>query len=451
MIYWIGANSGTYRWAAVLSAAMAIAFIALNFALFGWTLGFILRKHIPMGIYWAPILWVMVEFLRSFGTLSMPWVNLSLSQVQYLPAIQIAGMTGMYGVSWWVVLLNVILYKYLLARDAGNRSLQLALAGVGVYLLPIIYGTVVLQMLPGHNQGTKPLTIAVIQPNIDPNQKWDRKFRSQNIAFLDSLTYRAIEQHPDIVVWPETATPSYLRYNTYGYQTHLQHLVDSIQTPILTGTPDWEPAADSREKDKGSYYNGAILVEPAKEMDQVYRKIKLVPFAEYVPYSWLFGFFYKLDLGQGKYTPGGKYTVFEYKNHKATKMSVAICYDSSFPGLVRRFRERGAQWLAIITNDAWFGNTSGPYQHAAWAQMRAVETRIPVARSANTGVSMLIDGWGRVNARLPLNTQGTLAGTLETALPQTFYAKFGDLFSLMMTVWGLTGLGWAALNGVIKS
>jgi len=447
MIFWIGLNSGTYRWAAILSAAMAVAFMALNFALFGWALGYLIKKEIPGKYWWAPVLWVSVEFLRSFGTLIMPWVNLSLSQTHYLPAIQMAGITGMYGVSFWVVILSVVIFQYLSAKDEGEPAWKWGIVAGIVYIIPLLYGTIVLQVLPGHDKDTHLIKVAVIQPNVDPNQKWNRDFRQQNFNLLLSLTEQGLRQNPDIVVWPESATPSYLRFNRYGYLGVVRELVDSTGVPILTGTPDWEPPADNTAASKrGNYYNGAILIEPRKPVTQLYRKIKLVPFAEYVPFERIFGFFNKFDLGQGLFTPGEKYTVFHHENTTNTNMSVAICYDSSFPKLVRKFRVKGAEWLAIITNDAWFGNSSGPFQHAEWAKMRAVENRIPIARSANTGISMLIDGWGRVQEELPLNAQGVLVDTLETDLAPTFYARFGNVFGVIITLLGFGGLAW----GVVK-
>ncbi|MCF7805171.1 MAG: apolipoprotein N-acyltransferase [Candidatus Marinimicrobia bacterium] len=442
MIYWIGANSGTFPWAAILSAIMAVAFMALNFGLFGWALGWIKRKEVSGGLWWAPVLWVAVEFLRSFGTLVMPWVSLSLSQTDYLPAIQMAGITGMYGVSFWVVLLNVVIIRYLMAKDVGKPTWKWAIVAFAIYLIPLGYGTVILRVLPGVTEESKPVKVSVLQPNVDPNQKWSSQFRRENYALLDSLTSVVTAQEPDIAIWPETATPSYLRYNRYGYLTKLRKKVNSTGIPLLTGTPDWRPPDSVTQGDDGSIYNAAVLIEQGSENLQTYRKVKLVPFAEYVPYQRIFGFFYKLDLGQGNYTPGEKYTVFNLNEPVRTKFSVAICYDSSFPELLRRFRQGGAEWQAIITNDAWFGNTSGPYQHAEWAKMRAVEYRTPIARSANTGISMLIDGWGRVRQSLPLNSQGTLTGTLETNLRPTFYAKFGDVFSIIITLIAIGGIGW---------
>ncbi|MBS1272094.1 MAG: Apolipoprotein N-acyltransferase [Candidatus Marinimicrobia bacterium] len=448
MIFWIGMNSGTYRWAAILSAVMAVAFMALNVALFGWALGYLIKKDVPGKFWWAPVLWVTVEFFRSFGTLIMPWVNLSLSQTHYLPAIQVAGITGMYGVSFWVVLLSVIIFQYLSAKDAGTIAWRWAVIAGLVYIIPLLYGTIILRVLPGHNQGAKSMKVAVIQPNVDPNQKWDKNFRQRNFDLLLSLTKRGLQQNPDIIVWPESATPSYLRFNRYGYLTVIRNLVDSTGVPILTGTPDWEPPDKNSAKKtpKGKYYNGAVLIEPGKQVTQRYRKIKLVPFAEYVPYEWIFGFFNEWELGQGYFTPGKEYTVFEYENTIDMEMSVAICYDSSFPKLIRKFRTRGAEWLAIITNDAWFGISSGPFQHAEWAKMRAVETRMPIARSANTGISMLIDGWGRVQKRLPLNKQGVLVDTLEIDLRPTFYARFGNVFSIIATLLGLGVLVWGVIR-----
>ena len=443
-VYWIGANSGTYRWAAILSAILAVAFIALNYALFGWALSYLYRKQLPGGLWWSPAIWIGIQYLRSFGILIFPWLSLSLTQTHYLPSIQIGSITGMHGVSFWVVLLNVAIFHYLEARDQRTAAWKWGALALAIYLAPIIYGTVVLQTLPGHQQSSSSVNVGIVQPNVDPNQKWDKEFRRMNYALLDSLTMDLAGRQPDIIIWPETATPSYIRYNRYGYRDFIQRRVDSLGIPLLTGTPDVRMETDTVTGGIGSKtYNAAVLFEPGESISQVYRKIKLVPFAEFIPYRNIFGFFSELELGQGEYTPGTEYTVFQYSDSRGGNMSTAICYDSSFPKLIRRFRQQGAEWLAIITNDAWFGNSSGPYQHARLAVMRAVENRMPVARSANTGISMVIDPWGRVQKKLPLHEQGVLTGTLRTGIARPFYSKYGEVFGFVITLIGLAGLGWS--------
>jgi len=447
--YWIGANSGTYRWAAILSALMTVIFIALNFAAFGLLFAYSIKRQIPGGMWWAAPFWLMSEFLRSFGTLVFPWLNLSLSQSHYLPLLQPASVFGMYSISFWIVLLNVAIYYYLEARKNGHGVLQRIGILLAIYAVPLIYGVVVLEI--PHRPVSKENTfqVAVLQPNVDPNQKWSKSFRKRNFAILDSLTITAVAAgSPDLIIWPETATPSYIRFNRYGYRTKLENLVDQIDRPVLTGTPDWESAQDKDEKNlkkknNGNYYNAAILINPDRPISQTYRKIKLVPFGEYIPFKWVFGFFESWDLGQGYFTPGKKLTVFhDYTEPAVPDFSVAICYDSSFPRLVRKFRRNGAKWLAIITNDAWFGDASGPYQHAQWAKVRAIENRMPVARSANTGISMLIDPWGRVSHKLPLNTQGTITGNLGVTAGMSIYDHIGDLFSIIFSVIGGAGFLW---------
>lgn len=451
--YWIGANSGTYIWAAVLSAVLASAIIALNFALFGFLLGFIIKRRLPGAFWWAAPFWLMSEYLRSFGQLIFPWLNLSLSQSHYLPLIQPASLFGMYGISFWVVLVNLAIFGYLEAKRSRRPLLRPVLTVFLIYSIPLLYGIIVLEIPHPPKDRSKVFKVGVLQPDVDPNQKWSESFRQKNFALLDSLTIATVVAgDPDIVIWPETAVPSYIRYNRHGFKTQLQALVQTIARPVLTGTPDWEPdTTESGQKSgsdhQGFYYNSALLFAPNRPATQNYRKVKLVPFGEYIPYSKLFGFINGLDLGQGYFTPGKKYTVFrDYREQGVPDFSVAICYDSSFPRLIRHFRRNGAQWLAIITNDAWFGNTSGPYQHAQWAKIRAVENRMPVARSANTGVSMLIDPWGRVKTRLPFNSRGILTGRLNAFPPMSLYDRIGDLFSIIVSIIGGAGFIWAMVR-----
>ena len=441
--YWIGANTGTYLWAAVLSAVLAVAAIAVNYGLFGLAMGFIYKKGIPGGFWWAIPLWVASEFFRSFGVLVFPWLSISLSQAAYLPVTQIASITGMYGISAWVAALNVVIYYYLSSRQQQTPSLRWILIGAVVYLIPVIYGVVTLQLLPGPNENTRAMRVSVIQPNVDPTEKNSRNSREVHFQNLLNLSERALLQQPEVIVWPETATPPFIRYNMNGYRTRVQAWVDSVNIPILTGTVDWEPATSDSGDGEGTYYNSAIVFEPQKGSNQVYRKMNLVPFAEHIPFPGIFGFFSKLELNQGNYVPGEKFTVFEYANSTKAPMSVAICYDSSFPRTLREFRRRGAEWMAIITNDAWFGNTSGPYQHAQWAKIRAIENRVSIARSANTGISMIIDPWGRVDERLPLNSRGTITNQVFYNLTPPFYVRHGDIFIWILSSIGVLGLVWS--------
>ncbi len=451
--YWIGANSGTYRWAAVLSALMTTFFIALNFAAFGLIFGYVLRKKLPGGMWWAAPFWLMSEYLRSFGTLVFPWLNLSLSQSHYLPLLQPASLFGMYSVSFWIILVNIALFYYLEARKYKKGVLKRVGVLLTIYIIPLAYGIIVLEIPHQPKNSDFTFQVGVIQPNVDPNQKWSQSFREQNFAILDSLTQIAVAAgSPNLIIWPETATPSYIRYNRFGYRTRLENLVRQINRPILTGTPDWKPSQNhdnkkAKKENNGEYFNAAVLFNPGRPITQEYRKIKLVPFGEYIPYKWLFGFFSSWDLGQGYFTPGKDYTVFQdFTKPAVPDFSVAICYDSSFPRLVRKFRRNGAKWLAIITNDAWFGEASGPYQHAQWAKVRAIENRMPVARSANTGISMLIDPWGRVTHKLPLDRQGLITGNLSVTSRMSLYDHIGDLFSIVFSVIGGGGFLWGVFR-----
>jgi len=442
VMYWIAFNTGTYRWTAILSTAMAVAFIALNIAIFGWALGIILRRGVPGGWWWTAPLWLAIEYLRAFGTLSFPWLSLSLSQSRYLPVIQLASLTGMHGISFWVVLLNMGIFQYLQSRQKPGGSVKWAGVVIGIYLLPVLYGLVVLRTLPGHDINTRPVKVGIVQPNVDPNRTSSGGIRQSDYSDLLFYSTNLLSQQPDIILWPEAAANTYIRHNEFGYRTRVQQWVDTTGVSLLTGALDWE--TDSGNDLSRHYSNAAILFNPGDTTLQVYRKIKLVPFAEYIPFPKIFGFLYSIDVGQSQFTPGEDPTVLDIRSGIRSQFSVAICYDSTFPQLIRKFRKEGADWLAILTNDAWFGNTTGPYQHAEWARLRAVEMRMPVARAANTGISMLIDPWGRTQTRTNLNTQISIAGTLETGI-------WGDLWSGHFcdsdcggtVVWNLVGTNFA--------
>ena len=373
-----------------------------------------LRTRVPS---WAafPVLWVACEELRSLGVLGFTWGDLGYAATAAPRAIQFASVTGLLGVSLWVALGNALLAEAL--SSTGRRRLALACWLAAVLAAPFAHGSLV--MRGSHAWPT--MRVAVVQPNIDAKRKWDARFRSESFEVLRELSLQAAEQRPDLIVWPETAAPSYL----FRHPDDMARVTDVARRTgafVLTGFPDIRADRDARRGART--YNSAVLVSPDGVPGAVYDKIHLVPFGEFIPFETVVPALRDVDFGEADFSPGREHVVFEADQ---ARVSVLICFESIFQSLVREFVQEGATLLVNITNDVWYGRTSMPFQHASMAVMRAVENRRSVARSANSGVSLLLDPYGRVIGRLGIFERGILVGDLPLVPQKTFFTRHGDL------------------------
>tara|TARA_B100001758_G_scaffold70994_1_gene59836 strand:- start:518 stop:1363 length:846 start_codon:yes stop_codon:yes gene_type:complete len=267
----------------------------------------------------------------------------------------------------------------------------------------------------------------VIQPNLDPNEKWDRATRELTINIMDSLHQIAIDLEPDIILFPETALPAYLRLNNKIRQ-QLQNHVDQSKIPILIGT------VDRRFDDEGRklYYNSSMYISPGKNY-LMYDKIHLVPFAEYDLVPWLLHPLGELNLNidRGIFMGGVSYTLF---SHKGINFSNLICYESTLPRYARKFIKNGAKFLMIQANDGWLGESAGPYQHFENARLRAIENRVSVVRSGNTGISGVILPNGKVKKKISLGEQVVFKESIVLGSVGSIYSKYGDVFASLCFV-----------------
>jgi apolipoprotein N-acyltransferase len=429
VVHWLAFNSGAIPSISVIAMFAAVLFLALNFALFGWIIS-ILGKRIGDKVFWTvPFIWTSIEYVRTFGTLGFPWISLSNTQTYFLPSIQIASITGIYGITFWILLINVLISQVIILPFSQKKKFVWIGLVIGVFLLSPIYGWFQLSKFAGGYKDY--LKVAGVQPNVDPNDKWDYKFREYNFNLLDSLSLLVENENLDLLVWPETATPAYIRHRSY-YLQRVKNLSRRMNVPILTGAPDYD-----KLQGKYLYYNAAFYIQPDSDSLGVYYKNKLVPFGEYVPLSRWFPALNDMNLGQGNFIAGTEKTVF-YLNSSGKRFGALICYESIFPQISRAFIKNGADFLVIITNDGWFGTTSGPHQHSRMSILRAIENRIPIVRAANTGISMIIDPYGRELKTLPLNTMGVMMDKIPFIQKPSFYARFGDLFAILNLV--ITGV-----------
>lgn len=428
--------------------AGAIVIIPLYLSLYSVVHVLLLRHYGGRAWCILPFVWLSVEYLQSLSELAFPWNFLGYTQSYYLPLIQYAEYTGIWGISFVVFCLNVLSWTIWRRGGQGLRTWQAGVAIMVLLLIPATHGLVVMRQTV--DQPEKGIKVSLLQGNVDPFEKWEAGATERNVALYETMTRRAAAGRPDLIVWPETALPFYLRSED-DYLRRVQHLADSIGIPLLTGSLDYHYTSE----DAYDYYNAAFLIKPSAQLLQVYHKMRLVPGSERIPYGDYFPFRYAkawltdLALGVGDYASGEEYTRFAIQRQGGDAelfFSTPICYESVFPDINRDFKRRGANFLCIITNDAWFGRTSAPYQHLRFAVFRAIENRLPIARCANTGISCFIDACGRVSQQTAIFTQTAITGTLQPGHKQTFYTRFGDWFAGLCVVVTVASLVAAALR-----
>jgi len=429
-LYWLGLNQGA-GWLPVLGSMLgAIIYLGIFLTILGFIVAWIQNKK-GWGLIILPFLWVTMEYLRGFGPMGFSWANMALTQTKFLALIQMVSYTGTGGLGFWIILLNIGFYL-LLTRGRKKRT---AFVLIIIFVIPFMTGIIQLKSTD-QSVSRDSRKISIVQPNINPDSKWDSAFRSELYTIMDSLHNQALKNNPDLVLWPEVSLPVYLRSSSYQRKKY-EDIVKKSGVPLLTGTLDWT----KNKKGEKSYYNGSYLI--GIEGNQIYRKLFLVPFAEYIPFSNLIPAIKKLNIGTANFSHGEEYTVF---NLDSIGFSNVICYESSIPGLMRKFIMKGARFITIEANDAWSGNTSGVYQHFELAKLRAIELRTAIARSGNTGISGIISPSGKVQAYMGFGKQGVLTGYLPLNTQASIYVKYGELFSKICLLFSILILASAWLK-----
>lgn len=434
---WLNMNSGATQVQATGMYLGSIMYLACWWGLFAVLQNFFCRRFGLNGFWLAPFLWTALDFLQSFSDLRFTLHSLATTQTYYTPWIQFIEYTGMFGITFWVATLNVLfffIYKRLTTLDEKLPKLKPLLIGVGiVFFIPAVHGLWALQN--SDKDDVRTIRCAVVQPNIEPNQKWlERDFAFSKIM----AQMQTVREHPvDMIVWPETAIPNRLRYDRKRFETVHDELKYQW-TPLVTGIPDRTLIDDEQGRTLSRSRNAIFLLRPDTASIQFYYKMQLVLFGEYVPEYLRFIQNIAMDVGDFGYLPGDEHTVFtlpiytEKIQTDSITFAGVICLESIFPDFVRQFIVRGARFLVVVTNDAWYDGTFEPVQHAQCAVLRAIENRISVVRSANSGVSSIIDPYGRVLKQTLNGTEEVLFGELRVVDRATVFTRYGNWFGWTM-------------------
>jgi apolipoprotein N-acyltransferase len=379
------------------------------------------RRSAGQALVAAPFLWVAAEWVRGHLFWGFPWGNLGYAQYRQLVVIQIAELAGVDAVSFVLVTVNAALVGCFVLSRRG--------ALVGVLAVAVLLAATL--GFGRHRLAAPPppatASVALVQPSIEQLQKWDETSAADILRTLLSLTREAGEQRPALIAWPETATPTVLRRDPRLVDA-LARLSEEIDAGLLVGS------IDVRDGAAPAYRNSAFLVT-GRGIERRYDKIQLVPFGEFIPLSGVLGFVRGWADFIADLEPGSRAEVFA---GPPAPFGIMICYEGVFPDLVRRFVLNGARFMVNMTNDGWFGRTSGPLQHLAHYPLRAVEHRTAIVRVANTGISAFISPRGEIVRHLDLYERGVLVDRVPLRATETLYTRLGTwLAYLSLAVSGL--------------
>ncbi len=403
---------GIFTYAALVGA------LSLYPALFGLTAVFFRTKGLPVYVT-APFLWAAMEYARANLFTGFPWDLLGYSQAGGGSLIQLCDITGIYGVSFLIVLVNAALSSL---SDISERTRRFIPYYMGITALCVgvvfFYGR---DRIARYSQPVdSTCKIAALQGNIPQDVKWDEGHREETFATYERLGAQAVKSGARLLVWPETSVPVLFGSKDPDWKRPGE-MSERLGVPMLVGAPFGE-----LKWDEPTYYNSAILLDGPLIASR-YDKIHLVPFGEYMPLSWL------LPLGPGiaarelDYSFGERPVVM--RTGDCPPFGVLICYEAIFPDLARAAVRASARSLINITNDGWFGHSAAPGRHLTMSAVRSVENRVWLLRSANTGISAAIDPVGRIRQSIPLEQEGFFIQGIAPSTGETLYCRYGDVFA----------------------
>lgn len=419
-IYWLAGVMSTYgglpAWLGVLIALLLAAYLALYPAAFALLVGIAVRRFGIGGVWLAPIFWVATEWLRGSVGPAFPWVPLGASQASVIPVVQLASVTGVYGLSVLVALVSTGAAAVALSR---RRSQWVGFAGVGVLLVAVALGGAFRVMSGRLTTTGQVLRVGLLQGNVEQDVKWNPAFREPILRRYLDLSRQAVGAGANLVIWPEASLPFYFESDASSAEP-IRRLAAESRTPFIVGTDEVIVTNGGADL----LYNSAVLVGADGRSRGSYRKIELVPFGEYVPFKRMLFFASRLVDAVSDFSPGVEPVVFDVNGGR---VSVAICYESIYPWLSRKFVQRGSELLAVITNDAWFGRSSAAYQHFELGALRAVEEGRYLVRAANTGISGAVDPYGRAILKTRLFEPASVTVDVRLLQDRTIYSRTGDL------------------------
>lgn len=453
-IYWVGSWQSKADPFLMLSGLVLVFFYPCVL-LINSTLYFLSKKIFKndFSLYLFPFFWVTGEYILTLTDLKFPWLTIGHGMANFSLFIQIADLVGAFGLSLVVLWINIFFFKAIKRYKDNPKSalINFTLAIVIIFIV-LIYGVI---KFSTEKIDEKKIRVGIIQPNIDPWNKWELGGLDEILNNYLSLSQKCVDKGAKLILWPETALPVYLFSGPYQNEVDtIYSFINKNNVDLLTGMPDFQifynqHPKDAKYSEAGKYYyanyNAILLLRPNTFEVQRYGKIQLVPLGEHTPFVDqlpFLGDLLKWGVGISGWNVGKDTTVFRIVDNKDTvKIAGLVCFESVFPTFPNYFVDRGAQFIAVLTNDSWYGNLSGPYQHKDFAKLRAVENRKAVVRCANGGISCLIDKFGITQIKTEMFTRTYLVVDVPLNNEKTFYTRhpliipvFSSLFSLLIIV-----------------
>jgi apolipoprotein N-acyltransferase len=437
LLWWIvllDAPALTIPWVRYPGTLAIVSFLALYVGLFAVSYVFVrARTGLPAPLA-AGGLWTAIEILRGFGELGFPWGTLGYVMVSFLPALQIAAVAGISGVTFWIAAANGLALP-LLRRDGRTRVAVSTF--VLVAALPPALGALRMREAPL----PRTVRVALVQPNVPNDEKWAPERRAEIFERMARLSRDGVARGAELVIWPETAAPCYLLKDR-EWRPWMESLAAELRTPFFVGVPDYQIVTEGSEK-RVTYTNTGAFFDRAGRLAGRMDKIRLVPFGERIPFSQWVPYLAHLDFGEADFLPGKGPVVFDADGFRFGNL---VCFEAIFSDLVRDYANAGADLLVNITNDSWFGAGSGAKQHENMAVARCVETGCGMARCANSGISTGVDACGRTFGETPLFVETLAVVDVPLRRGRTPFDRVGDWVAAL----SVAGSILAALAGFAR-
>lgn len=449
LVYWIALVTLPGVIGAVLLMALYNAVI-----LFAFNRLYHIKKI--YGIVMLPFLWVGLEYFRTLTEFSFPWSDLGYTQSYYLYIMQFVSVTSVHGISFLILVVNILLWQILRKEVSIERKLTSFFVSGAIVIMLAAYGWVVVPKYPV--PGT--INVALLQGSVPLKVKWKKGNAEYSYKLYDSLATSVSDSSVKLYVWPETSAPTYLSHDyaarkTIGEtakKTKAFHLVGALGASDVNGSQ--------------RYFNSCYQFSPDGKLDQRCDKIKLVPFSEHVPYQNYLPFLEKAVLKNyltfieqyniqwwSDFYPGDSIVLFNLPDYSYASL---ICFESAFPEFVRETIHKGADFIVGITNDTWFGTSVGIHQHSRIFLTRAIENRCWGIRVANSGLTYIVDNYGRIRNELDVYEVAVLTGQVDLLDGRSFFNKHGDIvgrisFLITLSIIGILILLWFSKKYIIKN
>lgn len=404
---------------ALLINLLLSAYLALYWGVWAYFGSYLISKKTVDSLWILPFAWVLLEYIRGNILTGFPWCLLGYSQYKFLSISQIASITGIYGISFILILANCTLSVVLFKKLRGCKWKYGVLAAVIIIFACIVWGKI---RIENYKDAKYNENVGIVQGNIPQDIKWLIVLADEHFNKHIDMTISSMSAGAKLIIWPESAITVFLLEDKEKYD-QIMKISKRYNAYLLIGA-DYRKLSEKEVK----YYNSAFFINPNDNRIQIYSKIHLVPFGEYVPLKKLLWFIDKFVEGVSDFSAGTEYTLFKYKQHK---ISTQICYEIIFPNISREFVKRGSELITTITNDAWFGKTSAPYQHFAMAVMRAIENKRYLVRSANTGISGIVNPVGKIIHQSELFTDYIIIDKVSFLNEKTIYNKYGNWLCIL--------------------